>query len=257
MNILITGHLGFIGTHLWTALKKHHLIGYDIKGGDDILDKRKLEYVFETENIDCVIHLAALTGARRGELYPEDYFRVNVLGTKNVVDLCVKYNVKLIHFSSSSVKQPNTIYGMSKLCGEQIAGRTGATIVRPFTVIGEYGRKDQVIYKWINSIKKNKGIAVHGLDTARNFTYVGDVVNAVKDLIGIDTLLPFMPVELCNPTSITLEELIKIFAKYYEFDVIDTGLDTYEMKENMGRWDMPFVATDAKKIIERILKNEI
>lgn len=198
MNILITGHEGFVGSHLYPALKGHNLIGYDIKSGDDILDKRKLEFIFETENIDLVIHLAALTGARRGELFPEDYFNVNVIGTKNVIDLAYKYNARVIHFSSSSVKQPNTIYGMSKLCGEQIASRGGAIIIRPFTVIGEYGRKDQVLYKWINQIKKIKGIGVHGLETSRNFTYVGDVVMAVKELLERKECLP-MPIELCNP----------------------------------------------------------
>jgi len=127
MKILITGHLGFIGSYLCKELKKRHkLVGYDLRSGDDIRDRRKLEFIFETENIDCVVHLAALTGARRGELYPDEYFQVNVLGTKNVVDLCEKYNVnRLIHFSSSSVQNgaPDTIYGMSKYIGERIALR--------------------------------------------------------------------------------------------------------------------------------------
>jgi len=114
MKILLTGSGGFIGSHLWEALKKKHdIIGYDIKGGDDINDLRKLEYLFETENIDCVIHCAALTGARRGELFPEEYFKVNVIGTLNLVKLAEKYRVEqFIHFSSSSAKQPDTIYGM-------------------------------------------------------------------------------------------------------------------------------------------------
>jgi UDP-glucuronate 4-epimerase len=261
MRILITGHCGFIGGHICDDLwKKHELIGYDIRQGDDICNKRDLEFIFETENIDCVIHLAALTGARRGELYPDDYFKVNVLGTKNVIDLCEKYGVKkLIHFSSSSAIKPDTIYGMSKYVGELLAGRCkvpAVSIIRPFTVIGHDGRKDQVIYKWLGMIKANRPIELHGYETNRNFTWVGDIVNFIKKLI--DTGFENSPClfELCNPNSITLDEMQQIFRHHFsDLKVEDVGLSEYEMFENKGRWDSPLPATDVKKIIDKIIKS--
>jgi len=261
MRILITGHRGFIGSNIWAAIhKQYQLIVYDILNGDDICDKRNLEFVFETENIDCVIHLAALTGARRGELYPDDYFKVNVLGTKNVIDLCEKYGVKkLIHFSSSSAIKPDTIYGMSKYAGELLVGRCkvpAVSIIRPFTVIGENGRKDQVIYKWFNTIKAKHPIEVHGYHTSRNFTWVGDIVNFIKTLLDAKFEQSPCIFELCNPEKITLAQIVDIFRHYYpDLKVDDVGLSEYEMFENTGRWDAPFKATDAREIIESIIKH--
>ena len=106
MKILITGSSGFIGNKIFGTLDccAKGLYPYDIKSGDDIRDRRKLEHLFETECFDVVVHCAALTGVRRGELYPEEYISTNVMGTKNIVDMCEKYEVHhLINFSSSSV----------------------------------------------------------------------------------------------------------------------------------------------------------
>ena len=59
MNILLTGSDGFIGSHLFYALKEeHNVIGFDIKHGDDILQS---EF---PKDIDLVIHLAGLSGVR-------------------------------------------------------------------------------------------------------------------------------------------------------------------------------------------------
>lgn len=264
MKILLTGSEGFIGSHLAIELmhKKHCVIGYDLKNGDDILDKRKLEYLFETENFDLVLHLAALTGARRGELYPQEYFNVNVLGTKNIIDLCEKFNVpKYIHFSSSSAKQPDSIYGMSKYNGELLTSRSKikeVAIIRPFTVIGYNGRRDQVIYKWFNTIKAGKKIEVHGYKTNRNFTYVGDIVKFIKRLLETKIEPSPMLFELCNPNKINLEELVNIFENHFGkyVDKVDVGLSEYEMFENTGRWDSPYPATNAVKIIKSILHEE-
>lgn len=261
MKILITGSSGFIGNNIFSELDccARGLYPYDIRTGDDILDRRKLDYVFETENIDCVIHCAALTGVRRGELYPQAYFDTNVIGTKNLVDMAEKYNVnKFIHFSSSSIKG-NSIYGFSKLAGEKIARRSkikNMIIVRPFTVIGEFGRPDQVIQKWIKAIRKNEFIKVHGFKTNRNFTYVGDIVRFVKDVVLFDYNSGIY--ELCNPNSISLQELFDIFTKYHkDIKWSEVGLSDYEPGENKGEWNSEFEPTDNRKIIHSIIKRQL
>jgi len=164
MKILLTGDCGFIASRLKEALPTG-TIGIDLLEGEDIRDKYHLEYLFETEHFDTVIHCAALAGVRRSELYPEDYISTNVIGTKNLIDLSEKYGVKhFINFSSSSVygadtkdglkedavKNPKSIYGMTKLMAEQLVARSSikTTTIRPFTVYGENGRGDLVIKKW-------------------------------------------------------------------------------------------------------------
>jgi len=259
-KILLTGHLGFIGSRILYNLDKESgdFIGYDIKEGYDIRDKRNMEYLFETEYFDTVIHTAALTGARRGELYPQEYFDTNVMGTKNLVDLAEKYKVKkFIHFSSSSVTG-KSIYGLSKLVGEELVLRSKIptiNIIRPFTVIGFDGRKDQVIKKWVTAIKNKKSIYVHGMDTTRNFTYVDDLVKFVLWLVEDERANGLY--EMCNPNSISLKELSEMFIKHFgKVSRILVKREEHEPKESLGKWDSPFEPTDNKKIINKILKDE-
>ncbi len=203
MNILITGDHGFIGSHLRSELSRAHKVeGCDIKTGQDIRDRMKLDMLFETSHFDCVIHLAALTGVRRGELYPEEYISTNVLGTKNLLDFSEKYGIKhFIHFSSSSIYreqgsdplpetaplEPDSIYGMTKLVAEKLVQRSNLkwTIVRPFTVYSDIGRPDQVPEKWIRQAIAGAPISFYGDGTTgRGYTYLPDLIKGVESILS-------------------------------------------------------------------------
>ena len=191
--ILITGDKGFVGLHM----DEIPHVGYDLVDGLDILDKYQLETCFANNNIDTVIHLAALAGVHKSLLFPEDYFDTNIKGTQNVIDACKRHNVKhLIFFSSSSVYgngkpplketdelNPISPYGITKVAGELLVKSSGVpyTIIRPFSLYGDKGRKDQIFYKWVNQIKAKGEITLFGDGTAkRGFTNVYDLVDAVK-----------------------------------------------------------------------------
>lgn len=208
-KILLTGGNGFIGSMIaeniiWPIGELEKVLIVDINDYNpiDIRDKRRLEMQFEFFRPDVVIHCAALTGVRRGELYPEDYISTNVIGTKNLIDLSEKYGVDhFINFSSSSVygsdsdrplqedepKAPKSIYGMTKLMAEQIVerARIHTTTVRPFTVYGQGGRQDQLIQRWIDAIREGKNPEVYGLgDQARGFTHVSDLVDGILKIVN-------------------------------------------------------------------------
>jgi len=104
MNILITGARGFIGSHVYSYLKTKD---YNVKGIDeDILDRKALEPHFK--DIDYVIHAA---GKVKEAVNNEDYHKVNVKGTDNVIDFCMDNGCRLIHLSSVARFAP---YGRSK-----------------------------------------------------------------------------------------------------------------------------------------------
>ena len=94
MKILLTGHLGFIGSALYNELiKEHTVIGIDIKDGKDLLTC-DLNY-----DVDLVIHLAGLAQVRESLANPTKYWDVNVIASKRLFDAFP--NTRIIYASSS------------------------------------------------------------------------------------------------------------------------------------------------------------
>lgn len=127
--ILITGGLGYIGSHTCVELLKlnyellivDNLVNSDKKVLEkielisrkkvkfillDITNYEKLDNVFKENNIDTIIHFAGLKSVSESISKPDLYYRNNVIGTKNLILLMNKYNVKNFIFSSSA-----TVYG--------------------------------------------------------------------------------------------------------------------------------------------------
>lgn len=133
MKILVTGGAGYIGSHTCVELlnEGHEVIVVDnlsnssTKALDrvkeitqkdlrfyevDLLDKEKLNDVFEKEEVDAVIHFAALKAVGESVEKPLLYYNNNITGTLNLCEVMNKHNVKNIVFSSSA-----TVYGSPKV----------------------------------------------------------------------------------------------------------------------------------------------
>ena len=129
MNILVTGGAGYIGSHTCLELlnEGHQVIVVDnlsnskpealhrikeITGSEllfyevDLLEKEKLEKVFESHSIDSVIHFAGYKAVGESVSIPLSYYQNNITGTLHLCELMQKYNVWNLVFSSSA-----TVYG--------------------------------------------------------------------------------------------------------------------------------------------------
>jgi UDP-glucose 4-epimerase len=151
MSLLITGGLGFIGSHTIVELIKHNyknIIIVDnlsnskstivnkiskITNYDnitffkvDILDKISLEKIFQFNEIETIIHFAALKSVNESVRTPDKYYENNVVGTLNLLDLMNKYNCKNFIFSSSA-----TVYGNQKYPVSE-DNMTGSGITNPY-----------------------------------------------------------------------------------------------------------------------------
>ena len=196
-NVLLTGSEGFIGSRLLYTIPSRNInyVGYDILKGQDIRDRFKLEMAVELNNIDTIINLAARTGVKYGERYAKEYFDTNVFGLSNVIAVAEKHKCRLIHFSSSSVfkqsdkslkeddiKEPVSVYGITKLAGEMLIKKSACdwTIIRPFTVIGENGRKGMLIDRWKEQFRRGDPVSFYGDGTTyRGYTYIQDLIDGV------------------------------------------------------------------------------
>ena len=217
MRYLVTGGLGFIGSHLVDKLLeaknsvvvldsstdaskiKHHFENPDLKIiRGDIRDK--LDSVFE-DRFDAIFHLAAIVSVNYSQKNPEETHSVNSLGTLNVLKHCTN---RFIFASSAAVYGNNSSmplredfdplpispYASQKLFGEfacksYFRNRNIKTIcLRFFNVYGprqnSNGDYASLIPKFIQLVNQSQPPTINGDgNQTRDFVYVEDVVNAM------------------------------------------------------------------------------
>lgn len=195
-------------------------------------DAAALNAAVEAFRPDVIVHLAAQAGVRYSLENPRAYIDSNVTGTLNVMEAARAVGVRhLLMASTSSVYGANedmpfnerqkadtqlTIYAATKKANESM-GHAWAhihglpvTMFRFFTVYGPWGRPDMALFKFTKGILEGEAIDIynHG-DMYRDFTYVEDLVGAIRLLIDVapggpetavedDSLSPAAPFRVVN-----------------------------------------------------------
>ena len=236
-KVLITGAAGFIGFHSSKRLidEGYEVIGidnfnnyYDVKLKKarieyiekskksihkkwkfikcDLLERKKLDEIFDKYNPEYVINLAAQAGVRYSIDNPREYINSNIVGFMNLIECCRHNEVKHFIYASSSsvyggnktipfkedqgVNHPVSLYAATKRSNELIAHTYShlynlpSTGLRFFTVYGPWGRPDMAYYIFTSKILKGEPIKIfnHG-KMLRDFTYIDDVTNVISKII--------------------------------------------------------------------------
>lgn len=245
--ILVTGGLGFIGSHVAEALiargedvlvldnwsqpernreneillKRHPRVRIVQGDAGDFLTVRRL---FENYQVSKVIHLAATPGVRFSLEHPVAVMENNVIGTTVLLDEMHRAGIKDFYFSSSSsvygnagddTDHPISPYAASKKATELIA-YTYAHLYgmkcygfRFFTVYGERGRPDMAPYIFTKKILNGDPITMFGDgSTSRDYTYVGDIVDGIIASMQIYPDKVFQVFDLGNNSPIQLRDFI-------------------------------------------------
>jgi UDP-glucuronate 4-epimerase len=169
-------------------------------------DMEALTRAVETAAPDVIVHLAAQAGVRYSLENPRAYVDANLVGGFNVLEIARAHKVRhLLMASTSSVygandivpfleseraDYPLTLYAASKKANEAMAHSYAhlwsipTTMFRFFTVYGPWGRPDMALFKFVDAIENGRPIDIynHG-KMERDFTYVGDLVEAIVRLI--------------------------------------------------------------------------
>lgn len=255
MKILVTGCCGFIGSHTCEKLLQldYDVVGIDIMNDyyDVRIKEKNLEilnkysnFKFYKEDIcntkkisefkpDKVCHLASMAGVRYSIKNPSLYEKINIGGFINILEECVKNNVKQVVFASSSsvyglnkklpfceedvIDSCNSPYACSKLSME-IFAKTYSQLydlkiigLRFFTVYGPRGRPDMAPYKFIKNIYEEKEIEKYGDgNSTRDYTYIDDIVNGIIASIDNKKDSLFEIYNLGNNKSVNLNDFIKL-----------------------------------------------
>ncbi len=257
-NAIVTGCAGFIGSHLVDELLKRN---WNVTGIDNFhpyysrklkefnLTNSKISKNFSfiegsilseidleklPKKIDYLFHYAAIAGVRNSILNPEEYFEINLDGTKKLLHKFL--NIKKVIFASTSsvygevnlqdfpvsenhILNPISPYGESKKQAEEFCQKftkengVDLAILRFYTVYGPRQRPDEAFTKFIRLILDEKPIPIYGDGKKeRDFTYVSDIVNgsilAALKGNGVYNLGTNHPVTVNHMIS-TIEKLMK------------------------------------------------
>ena len=258
-NILVTGGAGFIGSHLverllaekvWRvsvvddfndfyapelkrANARPHLTDENYQLFEaNISDAEFLRGIFEENEFDVIVHLAARAGVRPSLLQPKLYAETNVNGTLNLLELARQFSVKQFIFGSSSsvygnnkkipfseddkIFQPISPYAATKAAGEPLCHTYShlydirTVCLRFFTVYGARQRPDLAIRKFSQLISDDKPIQVFGDGTTRrDYTFIDDIIQGVRAAIGYDRSMHEV-INLGESQTVELSRLISL-----------------------------------------------
>ena len=260
-KVLVTGGAGFIGSFLVKRLIKngHHVTilddlstgnianlkdlpkeNYDFVKGN-ILDEKILDEC--TNSIDYVFHLAAICSVQETIRDPIHSFRVNSLGTLNVLKASLNNAVKKVIFSSScavygdttdipinenTTTNPMTPYAVQKrvsedyclLFNENLGLET--TCLRYFNVYGPNQNADSeysaVIPKFIDLISNNKRPTIFGDGSqTRDFIFVEDIVDANIFALGKEST--GLKINIGSGESVKINEIVSNINEILQMDI--------------------------------------
>ena len=226
VTYLVTGAAGFVGYRVANLLiqRGYRVVGVDNLNGQydvnlkrfrlkllcknnsfvfheiNVEDINALENLFESENIQAVLNLAARTGVRQSLKDPFSYVSANILGTLNLLEVMIQNGVKKMVLASTSSlyagqekpfteefssNKPVSPYAASKKSAEAMAYSyyhlhgVDVSVLRYFTVYGPCGRPDMSIFRFIRGIDEGLPIELYGDGTqTRDFIYIDDVARA-------------------------------------------------------------------------------
>lgn len=283
-SVLVTGCAGFIGSHLCERLLAEGYSVTGVDALTDSYDcQRKLRNMERARasarfrflhgdildldpalvrEAEVVFHLAARPGVRTswGREF-EEYVRSNIVGTHRLIE-----NARRIVFASSSSIYGNTVdvrvaedhrknpispYGVSKLAAEHLCtvysrqGLNEAVSLRLFTVYGPRQRPDMAFERLIQAAVTKRKFVLYGTgEQERDFTFVGDVVNAflmaARSSLKSDSLnIAGGAIVTMNQVIATVEELTGSPIRVERIasqsgDVWHTGADLTRSRERLG-----------------------
>lgn len=157
MVVLVTGANGQLGQAIQSISDKHPKIDFKFCTSSDldITSKENCELVFTKYKPDYCINAAAYTAVDKAESEPEKAHLINVVGAKNLAEVCKEFSTILLHVSTdfvfdgnkttpyieTDVPNPTGVYGQTKLDGEKAIQETfdNYFIIRTSWVYSQFG----------------------------------------------------------------------------------------------------------------------
>jgi UDP-glucose 4-epimerase len=227
VKILVTGYKGYIGSHLFSELRRleHDVHGIDLKDGEDIL------HCLPNEDFDYVFHFAAQPRVEFSVHHPSYTMKQNVLVTSTLLEWAKNHSVKRVIFSSSSAVNgdgdgvPKSPYGLHKLISEmecrlfsELYG-LDTVCLRYFNAYSEDqdfgGSYSTAICAWMEMIRQGSPLRMDGDgEQTRDFVHVDDIVLANIHAMESDKLFSGKVYNVGSGTSVSMNYIRNFINKH-------------------------------------------
>lgn len=309
VKVLVTGGAGFLGSEVVKQLSRHkaqvtvfddfssgrikYVNGLDkmkiVKG--DICDEEAVAEV--VKNQELVYNLAALPFIPDCYYHPEQFFKVNAMGTVNVMMKSIRSETveRFVHISSSEVygtakyvpmdehhpTLPHSTYAVSKLAGDRAVFALHkehdfpATIVRPFNCYGPNITQPYIVPEIIlQLLGHDDNILLGNVESSRDFTFVSDTARGIilasirKEAVG-------ETVNLGSGRDTKIKDLALLVAKlmgkktritqdasrFRPYDVERLVCDNIKAQRILGWKPTVSLEEGLKKTIDWVVKNSL
>jgi dTDP-4-dehydrorhamnose reductase len=264
-EILGTGLSGLVGSRIVELNPQYQFTDLSLDTGYDILKPESIEKVFAENPAEIVLHLAAFTDTNAAWDQKGDKsglcYRLNVVGTQNIANLCKKYGKHLIHISTDFVFDgtkekyfetdiPNPIdwYGQTKYEAEKIA--TGATIVRiAYPYRSNFPSKTDLVRKIKSKLENHETLNLFS-DQITTPTFIDDIA---KGLALIIDKKPIGIYHLVGSSSQSPYDMALLIAKTFDLDssLIKASSLTDYLKTPDARPYAPNLALSNQKFVSK------
>ena len=263
-RIIITGYLGFIGSHTVKELEKRgsEVIGYDLKEGNDVCDTEKLKNFIQKG--DRILHLAAVARFTDADANPAEAYRTNVGGTASVLQAAAEKGAERVVYSSTgSVLMPlwvnpirennvelqgNSHYGFSKAAAEKLFWlpqyTTPYVILRYGHLYGEGKVGHGAVNAFLERMQRGLKPVIFGGAQSNEFCYIKDIVQA--NILAIETENVNEVYNIGYGKDYTIQQVYEIMNKV----LVETGKIKEPIEAEYGparNVDAPFFAYDISR----------
>ena len=258
MNLIIGGH-GYLGQHLVERLiRERREFIVPTKQELDIVDP-----IRKIDGVDHIFHLAAKRSVNESWDSVQEYHRVNVQGTLNVLEYCREHQCSMTYISAfvygitdempikeSLRPSPSNPYALTKFMGEQLCEfyanvfNVPITVLRIFNVYGPGQGPEFLIPRLVQQFldKEIKDVVVKDLTPRRDFIYIDDVVQAILDTS--EKLEKWGLYNVGSGESHSVEDILQILQKLTHHN------KPYKSSENLRKNEIPEVIADISRIRE-------
>lgn len=185
-NLIVTGGSGILGTELKKILQKANFPSHE---DFDITKINVMEKYLNSKDIKCIIHCAAITNLQEIRKDSKNALETNIIGTGNIVKICMDKNIKLIYISTDYVfkgdkgnyKEDDELLPINKYAWSKLGGECAVKLYDNSLIIRTSFGKDPFPYE--NAFNDQLTIREHVRETAKKIKLL--INKEIKGIIHI------------------------------------------------------------------------